>query len=848
VKKGLVTEMNIADADLTFWSTFPHASIRFKDVYIQETFEEKDTLAFLGELSLGFSLSDLFAGNYRVKDIVVKEADINLRVDEKGNDNWHFWKESPDDTSRVSFAIEDVELSDFSFLYENAQSKFFTDLHADDLDAEGEFTPEQLNFEIDAKALVRNIVSGKESLISDRNTLWSGNIQLTTAEEKISFSNGSVEVDNLKTLLNVSYIYGENQYLDAHLQGEKIDLNRIRSFLPEGMVSTIDEYELGGKMDLNATIKGPITAKKSPDVRVEISLSKGEMTDKGSGAALSEVQASALYIALDGKQDRLELASLSANLGGGKVNLSGNLEDLQKPVIDLYVGAEASLDQLKNFLKLDTLEICTGYLKANANIAGRVRINDDGSPDWSAITCTGNANISDAHMKLFGSSREFTQMSGTFLFSGGNASVQEFSGFVSGSDFKLNGTMNNLIPYLTTTTEFLEIDASLYSSRVNVNELLEKNVNSTSSEAYALNLPQRMRARFNAGIGVFEFREFKATDVKGVISVDDISVSADPISFQTANGSWMTQVGIKKVDAKNYALRCSANLDKIDITELFREFENFGQTFVTNQHLKGQTTAKVQFEANMSSSLDFASESIRSVIDISINNGQLVGLESLQSIAEYIRNNKWVAPFVNEDAFSEKLKNVKFSKLENVIEIRDQKILIPFMEIKTSAMDISVRGEHAFDKKIDYTIGFNLRDILVRKEKEWEEVDDGLGKQMFLYMRGSTDNPEFGMDKEASKENRQEEMAQEKQNVKALLKQEFGLFKDNESVGTYKKDETKPGSTMTVNWGENDPSSTESDTPPPSNPPKSQEPKKTVDNSTTTKSGKKLPKWLQEKK
>jgi hypothetical protein len=119
---------------------------------------------------------------------------------------------------------------------------------------------------------------------------------------------------------------------------------------------------------------------------------------------------------------------------------------------------------------------------------------------------------------------------------------------------------------------------------------------------------------------------------------------------------------------------------------------------------------------------------------------------------------------------------------------------------------------------------------------------------MFLYMRGSTDNPEFGMDKEASKENRQEEMAQEKQNVKALLKQEFGLFKDNESVGTYKKDETKPGSTMTVNWGENDPSSTESDTPPPSNPPKSQEPKKTVDNSTTTKSGKKLPKWLQEKK
>lgn len=184
----------------------------------------------------------------------------------------------------------------------------------------------------------------------------------------------------------------------------------------------------------------------------------------------------------------------------GKVQLSGNLDDLQKPVVALNIGAEASLEQLKDFLKLDTLEVCVGYLKADAKIEGRVRIGEDGNPDWSAIVCSGNAKLSDAQMKFKGSSREFTQMNGTFLFSGGNAIVQEFSGFVSGSDFKLNGTMNNLIPYLTTTTEYLEIDASLYSAHVNVNELLEKNTNTSTTEAYSLQLPQRMRARFNAGI------------------------------------------------------------------------------------------------------------------------------------------------------------------------------------------------------------------------------------------------------------------------------------------------------------------------------------------------------------
>jgi uncharacterized protein involved in outer membrane biogenesis len=848
VKKGLVTDMNIGDADLSFWSTFPHASIRFKDVYIQETFEEKDTLAYAGELSLGFSLSDLFAGNYRIQDIVVKRAEVFMRLDDKGNDNWHFWKATENDTSRISFAIEDVELSEFNFVYEDMSSRFFVDVRTEEMDAEGAFTPENLDFEIELNALVSNLISGNESLLSDRQTNWKGKIQLNPSEEKISFSDGTIEVDDLKSLVNVSYRFGVNQYIDAHLQGEKIDLNRIRKFLPEGMVSTINEYDLGGKMDLTATVKGPISDKKSPDIRVEISLSDGEMTDKGSGAALRNVAARAVYTAPDGKADKLELNQLSANLGRGSVQLSGNLDDLQKPVIDLQLSAEAGLDQLKNFLKLDTLEVCTGYLRADAKMAGRVRIADDGSPDWSALTFTGSAQLSDAHIKLVGSSREFTQMNGTFLFSGGNASVQEFSGFVSGSDFKLNGTMNNLIPYLMTTTEYLEIDASLYSSHVNVNELLEKNTSSKTDEVYALQLPNRMRARFNAGIGLFEFREFKATDVKGVIAIDDNKVSADPIAFQTAGGSWMTQFGLQKTSSSTYQVRCNSTLDKIDITELFREFENFGQGFVTDKHLKGRTNAKVQFEAQISPSLDIASESITSVIDISIDNGQLIGLESLQSIAEYIRNNKWVAPFVNEDKFAEKLKDVKFSRLENVIEIRDRQILIPFMEIKTSAMDISVRGKHGFDKKIDYTIGFNLRDILVRKYKEWEEVDDGLGKQMFLYMRGTTEHPDFGMDKDASKENRQQEIAEEKQNVKALLKQEFGLFKKDDSVGTYKKDESKPGSTMTINWEESDQSAAQEENTVSSPKPKDPEVKKTVDNSTTTKSGKKLPKWLQEKK
>jgi len=842
VKEGLVTKMDIGEADLTFWSTFPNASIRFKDVFIEETFEQKDTLAFIGELNLGFSLSDLFSGDYKVHDIVADRAIVRMKVDERGADNWHFWKNNEKDSTSVAFEIKDVELTDFSFLYENRKSKFFGSVNQSNLDAEGFFSTDTMEFDVELETHIESIISGEDEWMASRKTALIGKFKLDLPNTQMMFADGTVELDDLRALLNLNYQYGDKSYVDAHLQGDNIDLDRVRKFLPAEMASTMESYELGGKMNLNASIKGPTYGKMSPNFHLNFVLSKGEMTDKTSGTSLTDVSAQAIYTANAGKKDMLNIESLTAQLGAGHIHISGIMEELQKPFVNLDVSASAHLDDVRTFFALDTLEYSTGQMNANANVSGRVGYKDDGSIDWSVVACNGTASLNDANIKLKGSSREFSQMNGTFLFADGNASVQNFVGLVSGSDFKIDGTMNNLIPYLTTPDAVLEINASLLSSHVNVNELLEKNTKSQSAEVYSLNLPKRVKAKFNATFSLFEFRQFKATEVRGVIEADETTVRADPITFKTAGGNWLTQFGLQRIGPSTYNLRCHADLQKINISDLFIGFENFGQTFITDKNLKGIATASVNFESQMTSSLDLIDESIVSIVDISIENGQLVNLESLQSIAAYIKGNKWVAPFVNEDLFTEKLKDVKFSKFENVIEIKNRRMVIPLMEIKSSAMDISARGTHSFDGQIDYTIGFGLRDLLVRKGKEWAEEDDGLGRQMYLYMRGTSNNPEFGLDKQASKQSRQEEIVEEKKNVKALLKEEFGLFRKDTSVGTYKTTEHKPGTTMSVEWNENDQPKKED-----TSSEKKPESKTATAEPDVKKPAKKVPKWLQEK-
>jgi hypothetical protein len=114
-------------------------------------------------------------------------------------------------------------------------------------------------------------------------------------------------------------------------------------------------------------------------------------------------------------------------------------------------------------------------------------------------------------------------------------------------------------------------------------------------------------------------------------------------------------------------------------------------------------------------------------------------------------------------------------------------------------------------------------------------------------MRGTTDKPEFGIDKEASKNNRSEELAAEKANVKALLKQELGLFKNDANVGTYKEEPAVKQTTTTIQWDEfdggNEPQpQTETRQPVRTVAPKPQESK-----TTPQTNGKKVPRWLQEK-
>ncbi|HRC32807.1 MAG TPA: AsmA-like C-terminal region-containing protein, partial [Bacteroidia bacterium] len=133
-------------------------------------------------------------------------------------------------------------------------------------------------------------------------------------------------------------------------------------------------------------------------------------------------------------------------------------------------------------------------------------------------------------------------------------------------------------------------------------------------------------------------------------------------------------------------------------------------------------------------------------------------------------------------------KNIKFETLENQIEIKYGKIIIPNMEIRSTAMNLYASGTHTFTNEIDYKIKMQLSEVLGRKVKNLNTEfgiieEDGLGKpNIFVSMKGPIANPVVKYDRKAVESHIAQSAKQEKQNLKVILNKEFGLFKKDSTV------------------------------------------------------------------
>ena len=216
------------------------------------------------------------------------------------------------------------------------------------------------------------------------------------------------------------------------------------------------------------------------------------------------------------------------------------------------------------------------------------------------------------------------------------------------------------------------------------------------------------------------------------------------------------------------------NVTNADVNMAFTSFQNFGQNFLKAENIAGSLSGSFSLLLPLDSLLNPQINSLTAEGKYMLVNGALINFDPVKELSSFIELSE--------------LENIHFEKMENDFFIRNNYVYIPQMEVRSSAVDLSVNGKHSFDNDYEYHVKVLLSEILSRKRKknktkvtEFGEVqDDGLGRtSMLLKIVYKGEDVKVSYDMKAAASEVKNNFKSERKTLKTILNQEYGWYKND---------------------------------------------------------------------
>lgn len=793
LNKQINTEVSIAAIDFSVFKKFPNASIELNKVLVKDAWlnkeQTKDTLLFAEKFFLQMSLFDLIKKNYEIKNIELNQSFIYVKFDIKGNNNLHVFKESStNQKSTFRLNLQKLLFKNLQFNYEDKQNKNKINFSSEELILKGNFSEKKFDLIAGGNISVQTL---KFADVNYLNRKTQANIDLVLA---VDAENSIYQFK--KSQLNVSKqafdISGDiknsdgESDLNIHISGKDMDIQSVLSLLPEQYNSSIKDYTSEGDFYFKMDITGKVGKYTSPSVDANFGIKNATIEYVPTGTKLSNVNTKGYFST--GKKNTSEtfeliLENFSANMRNSNLQGAFHIVNFSQPKINLETVSEIDLAEWKSFFQLDTISEMSGKLLIDVRFEGTIRNpNEYTAEDFRKSRTAGKVNIQNANLILRDNPKSLSNVNAEMLFDNNDIIVNNFSANIQSSAIELKGFFRNILSFFFVPDQKLVIDAKLNSAMLNLDELLADNSTSSGDTTFSLKFSERANLYLNVNVDKFNFRNFNAENIKGKVVLKDNKLYVENAVMNTMQGNATVNGILDASDENEYLISIEGDINKINIQDLFVQCENFGQNLLQSKHLKGFATSHIQFIAASDNKLILNPAKVYSNADLVIENGELINFEPIYNLSRFIRLSE--------------LEHIKFGQLRTQVQIKDRTINIANTNIISSALNLELEGKHTFDNVIDYRFKILLNELLsqkaksVKKENEefLEENDEGGIRKMalFISMKGTVDNPKFSYDKIGLSNKIKQDVKQEKQLVKSILKEEFGIFKNDTSLNTSK--------------------------------------------------------------
>lgn len=773
--KHINTPVSVQKFDVSLFEKFPQISIVLDSVYIQEGLKGSSyPLARAQRVYCTFKLMDFIIGEYAINEIHLEDAEIFLKVDRFGKNNYTIIQAgNAQEKGPVSFNLDKIKLKNVSVNYIDEKRKQSYTFFAQDMAAQLNISGPVYDIGLEGEMRSDRIQVEENSYFQNKQMHLKTQLVYNESTEKLVINPSQVFINQSSFLVEGSFTNLDKDYIDISVQGENTDVQTILSLFPENIYEKYKVYTSKGDVYFNGAIKGSFSNSESPELHVNFGCKNASFQHPEYKKSIDHVSMEGSFHSSqieDLSTAHLQLNGVEGTLEGKKFSGGLSLKDFDDYHLNAHFKGEVNVGSLLQFFPVESVRSAQGIADLDIRVNGRLNdLKDVGTTD--KVATSGEILLKDLRFSLTNSQLPYNNLNGSFIFNNNDLAISAFSGEIGNSKFLLNGFFKNIISFLAFKDQPISIEADLQSSFIDLDELLSadvdenasvsavKNANSTTDQEYSFTISPKITLAFNCDVEKVKLRRFRGRNLKGQLKVENQKMLAKNITVNAAGGKMELEAGVDARQKDYIEVSTFSSFNNIAIDSIFYIFENFNQDFLVDEHLKGQIFADMNNYLVFDSKLRLNTAKMVTDLEISIKNGELNNFEPIQQLSKYVEE--------------QSLAHMRFSDLKNSIHIEDKTIYLPEMEINSNVTTISVKGTHTFDQRIDYQLKVPLR-RMDRKDKDeafGAIEDDGLGNaKLFLTIKGTTDDYAIGYDTQAVKNKIREDIKKEGQELKDAFK------------------------------------------------------------------------------
>ena len=700
---------NIAfeDVDLSLFKSFPQANVTIEKLsIITKAPFENDTLLYSGETNVTMSVKELFKGDgeaMNLESFSVVDGIVNIIFNKDGLGNFDIalkdeTEKKPSDSKPFALNIQDYEVENLKFTYEDQGSKMKMVLDSINHEGKGNFaaqkldletkTTAKLSFDMDKMNYMNNVAISLDAILG-----------IDLEKSKYEFKDNKALINQLPLEFNgFIQMVEAGQTYDLTFKTPTSDFKNFLGLIPAAYSGDINKVKTTGQFSVDGKVKGNLTETTIPAFDVKIASNNASFQYPDLPKSVKNIVIDTHIINETGAMNDtyVNLNKLSFAIDQDVFNAKANIRNIAtNALVDAELKGTINLANVTKAYPVKLDKPLTGILKAD--VKTKFDMKSVETSQYQNIQNSGIASLTGFNYEGPEMAKPFKINQAAVAFNPSQIRLNQFDAKTGTSDLQVTGTLDNFYGFVF-KNQILKGNFNMNSTKLVVSDFMAPTTTTTEEgkkTTEAVKIPSFLDCSVTAKAGTVVYDNLNLKDVSGNMVIRDEAVTLNNLKMSIFGGN-IGLTGTVSTKGKTPTFNMNLGLDKVNIAESFTQLDMLKSIAPIAGVINGKLNSTIKLSGDLQQDMTpnlktISGDLLGQLLSTTVNEKNSALLTALSSNVKFIDMNK-----------------VNLNDVKAALSFKDGKVNVKPFDIKYQDITVNVGGTHGFDQSMNYNLKFDV--------------------------------------------------------------------------------------------------------------------------------------------